>query len=150
MGLQVLDDIFGGADAKPVQLDKDYFAQFSKMSVRDFITHRVQIEYERLLGELNAKKADAETHNTKISAAQPERITDAWLWYQHNGRGFDPNVNIDVIALDAAIEAALAGFSSGAYFLLLDDRQAEHLDETFSINDTKEALFLRVTPLQGG
>ena len=36
------------------------------------------------------------------------------------------------------------------FFILLDDRQAEHLDDQVELDRTANATFLQLTPLQGG
>lgn len=52
--------------------------------------------------------------------------------------------------LDAMVAEAERGFASGRYYVLLDDRQAESLDEMVDLDRTGEATFLLLTPLQGG
>jgi hypothetical protein len=36
------------------------------------------------------------------------------------------------------------------FFILLDDRQAEHLDDELKLDQTGNVTFLQLTPLQGG
>ena len=52
--------------------------------------------------------------------------------------------------LESLVEEAERGFAQGRYFILLDDRQAESLDEEIDLDRTGEATFLLLTPLQGG
>lgn len=52
--------------------------------------------------------------------------------------------------LDTLVAEAERGFASGRYYILLDDRQAESLDEMVDLDRTGEATFLLLTPLQGG
>jgi hypothetical protein len=53
-------------------------------------------------------------------------------------------------ARDQMIEAAEQGFLRNRFFVLLDDRQAEHLDDQLELDKTGEVTFLLLTPLQGG
>jgi hypothetical protein len=47
-------------------------------------------------------------------------------------------------------QLALRAFESNRFLLLVDDRQIEHLDETFSITPISTIQFLRLVPLIGG
>jgi hypothetical protein len=53
-------------------------------------------------------------------------------------------------ARDRMIKAAEQGFLCNRFFILLDDRQAEHLDDQVELDITASATFLQLTPLQGG
>ena len=52
--------------------------------------------------------------------------------------------------VDALVKEAEKGFALGHYFILVDERQAEGLDEAIDLGKTGEATFLLLTPLQGG
>lgn len=54
------------------------------------------------------------------------------------------------LARERMIEVAEQGFLCGRFFILLDDRQAEHLDDQLELDRTGEVTFLLLTPLQGG
>jgi hypothetical protein len=56
----------------------------------------------------------------------------------------------DSPARDKMIEAAEQGFLRNRFFILLDDRQAERLDDEVELDKTGEVTFLLLTPLQGG
>jgi hypothetical protein len=47
-------------------------------------------------------------------------------------------------------ESAAAAFETGKILILIDDRQAESLDETFTIRPNTGVTFLRLTLLIGG
>jgi hypothetical protein len=51
---------------------------------------------------------------------------------------------------DKLIEAAEQGFLRNRFFILLDDRQAERLDDQLELAKTGTVTFLQLTPLQGG
>ena len=55
-------------------------------------------------------------------------------------------------ALDWEAQFALAieGFATNAYFVIIDDRQAEALDETFVVGPQTKVSFVKLTPLVGG
>ena len=53
-------------------------------------------------------------------------------------------------ARDRMIETAEQGFLCNRFFILLDDRQAEHLDDELELDKTGTVTFLQLTPLQGG
>jgi hypothetical protein len=46
--------------------------------------------------------------------------------------------------------AALRGFESNGFFVIVGDRQAEVLDETFRVRAETEVLFVKMVPLVGG
>lgn len=52
--------------------------------------------------------------------------------------------------IDGLVADAEQAFVAGRYYLLLDDRQADDLDEAVDLDRTSEATFLLLTPLQGG
>ena len=56
----------------------------------------------------------------------------------------------EVPARGRMIKAAEQGFLRNRFFILLDDRQAEHLDDPVQLDKTGSATFLQLTPLQGG
>jgi hypothetical protein len=50
----------------------------------------------------------------------------------------------------AQYEAALKAFKSNGFFLLVDDRQPESLDEEIDLRLSTEVTFVRLVPLVGG
>ena len=51
---------------------------------------------------------------------------------------------------EAQFALALEGFTGNAFFVLIDNRQAEELDEEFVIGPTTTVSFVKLTPLVGG
>ena len=45
---------------------------------------------------------------------------------------------------------ALLGFEQNQYFILIDDTQAENLDQEIVLSSQSQVTFLRLTPLVGG
>jgi len=56
----------------------------------------------------------------------------------------------NLIDVDAAVATALKAFKSGHFFVLFNDKQYEHLDQTVQLIPDSEVIFLRLTPLMGG
>lgn len=109
----------------------------AKASVRELIRARVELEVGR--------KGDRTVAAGPAGQAPDDRRGFAgfasMLLRPSEDEGSDPQ---------ALIEEAERGFSLGRYFILLDDRQAESLDDEIDLDRTGEATFLLLTPLQGG
>jgi hypothetical protein len=101
-----------------------------KASVRELIRARVELEVER--------RGDPPAPDPAERGARGFMATFLGL-----GRKGSNDV-------EALVEEAERGFSLGRYFILLDDRQAESLDEQIDLDRTAGATFLLLTPLQGG
>jgi len=48
------------------------------------------------------------------------------------------------------VDLALEAFTRNGFFILVDDRQVEHLDETITITPKTEVSFVKLVPLVGG
>jgi hypothetical protein len=51
---------------------------------------------------------------------------------------------------DAAVGVALESFEDGLYFVVIDGRQYESLDEQVVVGEDSRVTFLRLVPLAGG
>src|SRR5258708_16988099 len=51
---------------------------------------------------------------------------------------------------EAQFALAVEGFATNAYFVIIDDRQAGTLDETFAVWPPTTVRFLKLNPLAGG
>jgi hypothetical protein len=51
---------------------------------------------------------------------------------------------------EAQFALAVEGFATNAYFVIIDDRQAETLDETFVVGPQTTVSFVKLIPLVGG
>lgn len=49
-----------------------------------------------------------------------------------------------------AVDNALQGFLDGLYFVFIDEKQQESLDNAVFLQPDSQILFLRLTPLMGG
>lgn len=56
----------------------------------------------------------------------------------------------DEVDPDGAVRTALEAFEDGLYFVFVDDRQVETLDEPVAVNPATHVRFLRLVPLAGG
>ena len=64
-----------------------------------------------------------------------------------NGFKVPKNRDID---WEAQFERAIDAFGRNGFFIIVDDRQAESLDETIVISPGTQASFVKLTPLVGG
>lgn len=51
---------------------------------------------------------------------------------------------------ETQFKLAVEGFSTNAFFILIDNRQAESLDEEFVVGPQTTVSFIKLTPLVGG
>jgi hypothetical protein len=51
---------------------------------------------------------------------------------------------------DKIVDRALTAFARGKIFVIVNDRQVTALDEEIPIEETTEAVFLKLLPLKGG
>ncbi|MGH1542878.1 MAG: hypothetical protein ACRBHB_20840 [Arenicella sp.] len=106
----------------------------SQISVADIIRERVRHEVE------SYNNRSAERRYTGL--VQPSK-SEAEL----NGHKLKKSRKVDV---DKQIETALKAFQSNGFFMLIDDVQAENLDDIVTIEDDMNVVFLKVIPLVGG
>ena len=103
----------------------------AEVSVADIIRERVRYEVEAY----NRERADAAFAGlVRPSERERRRQTGARR----------------TIDADAQVEAALRGFASNAFIMLIDDAQAETLDQRIAVRPDMEVTFLKLTPLVGG
>jgi hypothetical protein len=114
------------------------------ITVRELIGVRVDLELEA------HRDREAEIR----SRAMPE-ISSRELQLNGAEKALRPSIFMacrggESLARDRMIEAAEQGFLRNRFFILLDDRQAEHLDDQLELDNTGKVTFLLLTPLQGG
>lgn len=127
--IQVIDETAGGAP-KPVFKLR---LVSEKMTARELIERRVEHEVaaynarpRRDYGGL-VQPSDAEQTLNGCRLKQPRRL--------------DPK---------RQIRAALDAFEANGFFLLVDDRQVESLDDEVVLTDESTVSFVRLLPLVGG
>jgi hypothetical protein len=103
------------------------------VSVREIIEAKVNAEIESYYQQLSGM------YNGFVQPADVER--------QLNGFSEEPNRKINTTV---QVNAAVNAFHQGSVFMLIDNIQAESLDQMIVINDKTEVSFLKLTALVGG
>ena len=98
------------------------FLKSSVITLRDVITERVFQEVDAYLAESN------EFSHELLSQEQPS---------------FTLNHEQEVLK-------ALKAFETNGFFILVNDRQVEDLDEIISLRDASAVTFVRLIPIVGG
>ncbi len=104
-----------------------------QVSVTDIITQRVFQEVE----QYNKKAANYQHALVKPKAAEV-KINSA------------SKKNKRLINAEKQVEVALSAFLNNGFFMLVDDKQAEELDELITIKPGTTVSFIKLTPLVGG
>jgi hypothetical protein len=105
-----------------------------RITVRELLRERVHHEVR----EFNRQQDELVFHGL----VQPEG-TERTL----NGSKLKAHRPLD---WEAQFALAIDGFTTNAYFVIIDDRQAETLDETFVVGPQTTVSFVKLTPLVGG
>jgi hypothetical protein len=58
--------------------------------------------------------------------------------------------NLQIVNPEDAVSNALQSFQDGFYYVFIDDKQIESLEQSFTLHPHSQILFLRLTPLIGG
>ena len=103
------------------------------VSVREIIEAKVNAEIENYYHQLSG------VYNGFV---QPEAAEQ-----QLNGFTEMPQKKINTTV---QVNAAVSAFQQGSIFMLIDNIQAESLDQMIVINDKTEVSFLKLTALVGG
>lgn len=103
------------------------------LTVRELITHRVQQE----VAAHNARQS--QVYQGLVQPTESERVL--------NGFRLRRPKPIDA---EEQLYKALEGFQQNGYFVLVNDRQAESLDEEVWLGAGATVSFVKLTPLVGG
>jgi hypothetical protein len=104
-----------------------------RMTVRELIRSRVYQEVQ----DHNLKNADV--FRGMIQPEESEKTLNGWKLKKPRPLDWKKQ-------FDRAVEA----FEASQILILVNDRQAESLDEEFTVGSTTTVTFLRLTPLVGG
>jgi hypothetical protein len=104
-----------------------------KVSVRDIITERI---YQEVL------KYNQQAEEYKYALVQPTEDE-----IRLNNLQGKTKKRIDA---EKQLAVALAAFDGNGFFLLVDDKQLESLDEIVTIKPNTIVSFIKLTPLVGG
>lgn len=109
-----------------------------RITVRELIRERVYQEVQDFNRNLNEQ-----TFHGLVQPTDTERILNAgkpeYRMKQHRQIDWKPQ-----------FEKATEVFERSGFFILIDDKQAESLDQEFEIRDTTTISFVKLTPLVGG
>jgi len=104
-----------------------------EVTVRDIITERVYQEVHKY-----NQKADDYKHALVKPKQEEVLLNNQQI---RKKRHVDPEKQIDI---------ALKAFNSNGFFILIDERQAEELEQVITIKPDTMISFIRLTPLVGG
>lgn len=104
-----------------------------KVSLQEIITHRVEQEVE--------------TYNKKLPSIFHGLVQPSEAEKSLNGYKMKKNVKVDS---EKQVLTALAAFKANGFFVLVDDNQAEKLDELVMVKPSTVVSFVKLTPLVGG
>ena len=124
------DEALGGAaPSEPLRVE---FAS-EHQTVRDLIRERVHAE----VAAHNSQRA--EVFRGLVQPTDSERALNGYR--TKPGRMIDP---------EAQVARACEAFGRNGFFLIVDDKQAESLDDVVTLSETSVVSFLKLMPLVGG
>ncbi|UOP05602.1 hypothetical protein [Conchiformibius kuhniae] len=129
--LTVQDHTLGG------QILHELFLKFQsqRISVAELIEQRVRAE----VAEYNQRADAFLLRRNLVVPGDTEQLLNAK----------SPKAKRQINA-DKQVAAALQAFKQNGFFVLLDNRQLENLDDIITLNDGMIVSFIKLTPLVGG
>ena len=127
--LQVHDETASGQKIHSLTLQ----CLTERMTVRELIRARIYQE----VAEYNAR--DAEYFNGLVEPSDAERTLNGYKLRQRRQIDWQEQFN-----------RALLAFESNGFFVLVDNRQSESLEDEFEVKVDTEVSFLKLVPLVGG
>lgn len=127
--LAIQDETAAGSILNRLEL----LVQQETLTVRELITLRVQEE----VAAYNQKQSGE--YKGLVQPTESERVL--------NGYRVRPTKLIDA---EQQVYRALEAFQQNGYFVLVNDRQVESLDEEIWLGEGATASFIKLTPLVGG
>lgn len=103
------------------------------------------ITLEELISE--RVKSEVESYNNNADELYRGLVIPKDAEKVLNGFKIQISKKLDV---EKQIYVALDGFMKNVYFVLVDDRQVEYLNEKLKISDRSKIAFVKLTPLVGG
>ncbi|MEM1448968.1 MAG: hypothetical protein AAF726_09030 [Planctomycetota bacterium] len=129
--LTVYDETTGGARDEALALT----FPTDEITVRALIRERVYQEVK----DHNAREASATVFRGLVQPSDAEATLEGYRLR-----------NPRMIDWEPQFELAVAAFEQNQILVLVDDRQAETLDQTLHVRTGTEVTFLKLTPLVGG
>jgi hypothetical protein len=127
--LQIKDETAGGKVYNSI----DVVFSSEMVTVKDIIEKRVVAEVEQYNSKL------PEYYNGLVQPTEAEKTL--------NGFKLKEKKKVDV---EKQVYAALNAFNNNGYFVLIDNIQAESLEQMVVINSNTIISFIKLTPLVGG
>ncbi len=125
----ICDETPGGFRSTPFRLE----LVSERITVRELIRRRVQVEVEAY------NRATPEYFQGLVQPTDAERVLNGYRL--RSRRQLDWKEQFD---------KAIEGFASNGFFMVLDDRQLELLDEELVIGPSTEVRFIKLVQLVGG
>jgi hypothetical protein len=119
----------------PVEL----FEREQPLTLRDLLTQIVLQEVEAFRERMQ--------QDSVIQVLTKEAIAQGLKLGKIDSGGREIEQQVDP---QAAVDNALQAFEDGFYFVFIDDKQQEKLDDAINLRPNSQMLFLRLVPLVGG
>lgn len=129
LALRIKDETAGGKTTGEIEVHFDT----ELISVKDIIKARIEAEVDAY------NKKMPEYYNGLVQPNEAEKTV--------NGFRLKQKRKIDS---EKQCFAAMDAFNKNAYFVLIDNIQAESLEQMIVINKNTEISFIKLTPLVGG
>jgi hypothetical protein len=136
--LTITDDTASGQTTNTLTLD----ILDETITVRELIRSRVYQEVQDHNLRLHAADDRVEAFRGLVTPRDEERMLNR----QPEAR----RSNVREIDWKQQFDVACHAFERNGFFLLVDDRQAESLDEVVTLRHDTRVSFVRLTPLVGG
>ena len=138
--LTVRDETITGESAGELTLD----LLTETLTVRELIRSRVYQEVDDHNRRVRAAGAGAVPYGGLVTPAAAER--------ELNGprAGRADRVRAKEVDWRAQFDAACLAFERNGFFVLIDDRQAESLEQEFTVRPGMAVSFVKLVPLVGG
>ncbi len=111
------------------------------MTVRELIRSRVYQEVDEHNRRVRQASADATPFNGLVTPTAVERTLNS----PHTGKAIAREID-----WKKQFETACDAFGRNGFFILINDRQAEELDERVTLKADTTVSFVKLTPLVGG
>jgi hypothetical protein len=127
--LKVIDQTLSG------KLISEVILQFerSKVTLRNIISSRVQMEVQKY------NEKSTEYFNGLVQPTEAEETLNGYRMRKRK-----------IIDAETQIYIALNAFKRNGYFVFVDDRQIESLDDEVEITPDTKVCFVKMVPLVGG
>jgi len=139
--LKIHDELLGRSKEAVLTID----CLTEKLTVRELIRQRIYQEVDDYNRQLDSKK-QSEFPKLLVTPTGVESLLN-----RETRENSEKNrQRRQKINWEKQYELACQGFNSNAFFVLVDDRQAEDLEESFQVAIDTDLTFVKLVPLVGG